>query len=155
MECYRRTQQTASAGHLQPRPLPCVCKTAAYDQSAEDMHGSRAEAPEENKGKAVRSVLDEIADVFKGGKGECNRDGGGLDSIPLRLKHQKIEHQRQQLHHFLHHWRDLRRGGKGVRLTHRREEGVDISRKQAHPHPGNAEQEEAELPPAHAQSGHQ
>ena len=81
--------------------------------------------------------------------------GGGLNSLALRLKHQKIEHQRQQLHHFLHHRRNLRRGGKGVRLTHRREEGVDIGRKQAHPHPGNAEQEEAELPPAHAQSGHQ
>ena len=119
------------------------------------MHGSRAEAPEENKGKAVRSVLDEIADVFKGGKGEGNRYCRNLDFIPLRLEYQKIEHQRQQLHHFLHHRRDLRRGGKGVRLTHRREEGVDIGRKQAHPHPGNAEQEEAELPPAHAQSGHQ
>ena len=35
------------------------------------------------------------------------------------------------------------------------EESVDIGRKQAHPHPGNAEQEEAELPSAHAQGGHQ
>ena len=41
------------------------------------------------------------------------------------------------------------------RLTHRREEGVDVSRKKAHPHPGNAEQEKAELPPAHAQGSHQ
>ena len=81
--------------------------------------------------------------------------GGGLDLIPLRLEHQKIEHQRQQLHQFLHHRRDLRRGGKGIRLTHRREKGVDIGRKQTHPHPGNAEQEEADLPPAHAQGGHQ
>ena len=149
------TQHTASAGHLQPRPLPCVCKTAAYDQSAEDMHGSRAEAPEENKGKAVRSVLDEIADVFKGGKGEGDRDGGSLDFIPLRLEHQKIEHQRQQLHHFLHHRRNLRRGGKGVRPAYRRKKGVNIGRKQAHPHPDNAKQEKAKLPPAHAQSGYQ
>ena len=119
------------------------------------MHGSRAEAPEENKGKAVRSVLDEIADVFKGGKGEGNRDGGSLDFIPLRLEHQKIEHQRQQLHHFLHHRRNLRRGGKGVRPAYRRKKGVNIGRKQAHPHPDNAKQEKAELPPAHAQSGYQ
>ena len=119
------------------------------------MHGSRAEAPEEDEGEAVRAVLNEIAHVFKGGEAQGNRDGGSLDFIALRLKHQQIEHQRQQLHHFLHHRRDLRRGGKGVRLTHRREEGVDIGRKQTHPHPGNAEQEEAELPSAHAQGGHQ
>ena len=150
-----RAQQPAGTCDLQPRPPPRVRKPAADDQAAEDVHRSRAEATEEDEGEAVRAVLDEIADVFKGGKGECNRDGGGLDSIPLRLKHQKIEHQRQQLHHFLHHRRDLRRGGKGVRLTYRREEGVDIGRKQAHPHPGDAEQEESELPPAHAQSGHQ
>ena len=150
-----RAQQPAGARDLQPRPPPCVCKPAAHDQAAEDVHGSRAEAAEEDKGEAVRAVLNEIAHVFKGGEAQGNRDGGSLDFIALRLEYQKIEHQRQQLHHFLHHRRDLRRGGKGVRLTHRREEGVDIGRKQAHPHPGNAEQEEAELPPAHAQSGHQ
>ena len=155
MEGDGRAQQPTGACDLQPRPLPCVCKSAAHDQAAEDVHGSRAEAPEEDEGEAVRAVLDEIAHVFKGGEAQGERDGGGLNSLPLRLKHQKIEHQRQQLHHFLHHRRDLRRGGKGVRLTHRREEGVDIGREQAHPHSGNAEQEEAELPPAHAQSGHQ
>ena len=155
MECYRRAQQPAGACDLQPCPLPCVCKPAAHDQAAQHVHGSRAEAPEEDEGEAVRAVLDEIAHIFKGGEGEGNRDGGGLDLIPLRLEHQKIEHQRQQLHHFLHHRRDLRRGGKGVRLTYRREEGVDIGREQAYPHPGNAEQEEAELPSAHAQGGHQ
>ena len=155
MECYRRAQQPADPGDLQPRPLPCVCKSTAHDQAAEDVHRARAEATEEDEGEAVCAVLDEIADVFKGGKGEGNRDGGGLDFISLRLKHQKIEHQRQQLHHFLHHRCDLRRGSKGIRLTHRREEGVNIGRKQTHPHPGNAEQEEAELPSAHAQGGHQ
>ena len=155
MEGDGRTQQPAGARDLQPRPPPCVRKPASHDQSAEDVHRSRAEAPEEDEGKAVRAVLDEIADVFKGGEAQGNRDGGSFDFIALRLKHQKIEHQRQQLHHFLHHRCDLRRGGKGVRLTHRRKEGVDIGRKQTHPHPGNAEQEEAELPPAHAQGGHQ
>ena len=42
------------------------------------MHGSRAEAAEEDEGEAVRAVLDEIADFFKGGKAQGNRDGGGL-----------------------------------------------------------------------------
>ena len=155
MEGNGRAQQSAGACDLQPRPPPRKGKPAAHNQTAEDVHGSRAEATEEDEGEAVSAILDEIAHIFKGGEGEGNRDGGSLDFIPLRLKHQQIEHQRQQLHHFLHHRRDLRRGGKGVRLTHRREEGVDIGRKQAHPHSGNAEQEEAELPPAHAQSGHQ
>ena len=155
MECYRRAEQPARAGYFKPRPLPRIRQPAAHDQSAEDVHRSRAEATEEDEGEAVRAVLDEIADVFKGGEGEGNRDGGGLDFISLRLEHQKIEHQRQQLHHFLHHRRDLRRGGKGVRPAYRREEGVDVGRKQAHTHPGNAEQEEAELPPAHTQGGHQ
>ena len=136
-----RTQEAAGACDLQPRPPPCIGKPAAHNQAAEDVHGSRAEAPEEDEGEAVSAVLDEIAHIFKGGKGEGNRDGGSLDFIPLRLKHQQIEHQRQQLHHFLHHRRNLRRGGKGIRLTHRREKGVDIGREQTHPHSGNAEQE--------------
>ena len=155
MEGNGRAQQSAGACDLQPRPPPRKGKPAAHNQTAEDVHGSRAEATEEDEGEAVSAILDEIAHIFKGGEGEGNRDGGSLDFIALRLEHQQIEHQRQQLHHFLHHRRDLRRGGKGVRLTYRREEGVDIGRKQAHPHPGNAEQEEAELPPAHAQGGYQ
>ena len=141
MEGDDRAQQSAGARDLQPRPPPCVGKPAAHNQAAEDVHGSRAEAPEEDEGEAVRAVLDEIAHVFKGGEAQGERDGGGLNSLALRLKHQKIEHQRQQLHHFLHHRRNLRRGGKGIRLTHRREKGVDIGREQTHPHSGNAEQE--------------
>ena len=31
-----------------------------------------------------------------------------------------------QLHHFLHHRRDLPRGGKDICLIHRREKGVDV-----------------------------
>ena len=155
MEGDGRAQQPARTGYFKPRPPPRIGKPAAHDQAAEDVHGSRAEAPEKDEGEAVRAVLDEIAHVFKGGEAQGNRDGGGLDFLALRLKHQKIEHQRQQLHDFLHHRRDLRRGGKGIRPAYRREEGVDIGRKQAHPHPGHAEQEEAELPPAHAQGSHQ
>ena len=136
-----RAQQSAGARDLQPRPPPCVGKPAAHNQAAEDVHGSRAEAPEEDEGEAVRAVLDEIAHIFKGGEGQGDRYCRSLDFIPLRLEHQKIEHQRQQLHHFLHHRRNLRRGGKGIRLTHRREKGVDIGREQTHPHSGNAEQE--------------
>ena len=136
-----RAQEAAGARDLQPRPLPRVCKPAAHDQAAEDVHSPCTEATEEDEGEAVRTVLDEIADVFKGGEGKGDRYCRSLDFIPLRLKHQQIEHQRQQLHHFLHHRRNLRRGDKGIRLTHRREKGVDIGREQTHPHSGNAEQE--------------
>ena len=55
-----RAQQPTVACDLQPRPLPRVCKATADDQAAEDVHRSRAEAPEENEGEAVRTVLDEI-----------------------------------------------------------------------------------------------
>ena len=34
------------------------------------MHGSRAEAPEEDKGEAVCAVLNEVAHVFKGGEAQ-------------------------------------------------------------------------------------
>ena len=150
-----RAQQSAGASYFKPRPPPRIGKPAAHDQAAEDVHRSRAEAPEEDEGEAVCAVLDEIAHIFKGGEGEGDCYCGSLDFIPLRLEYQKIEHQRQQLHHFLHHRRNLRRGGKGVRLTHRRKEGIDVGREQAYPHPGHAEQEKAELSPAHAQGGHQ
>ena len=91
-----RAQQPAGARDLQPRPPPCVCKPAAHDQAAEDVHGSRAEAPEEDEGEAVRAVLDQIAHIFKGGEGEGYGDGGGLDLLALRLKHQQIEQDYQE-----------------------------------------------------------
>ena len=78
VECDGRAQQPAGAGHLQPRPLPRVCKATAHDQAAEDVHRARAEATEEDEGEAVRAVLNEIADVFKGGEGEGNRDAPGI-----------------------------------------------------------------------------
>ena len=119
------------------------------------MHGSRAEATEEDKGEAVCAVLDEIAHIFKGSEGEGNRDGGGLDFLVLRLKYQQVECQRQQLHDFLHHRRNLRRGGKGVCVIDRSKKGVDVGGKQTHAHSGDTEHKKAKLPSAHAQGGHQ
>ena len=87
-----RAQEAAGACDLQPCPLPRVRKPAADDQAAEDVHGPCTEATEEDEGKAVRAVLDEVADIFKGGEGEGNRDGGRLDFISLRLKHQQIKY---------------------------------------------------------------
>ncbi len=63
-------QEAAGARDLQPRPPPCVGKPAAHDQAAQHVHGSRAEATEEDEGEAVRAVLDEIADIFKGGEAQ-------------------------------------------------------------------------------------
>ena len=86
MEGDGRAQQPAGARDLQPRPPPCVCEPAAHDQAAQHVHGSRAEAPEEDEGEAVCAVLDQIADVFKGGEGEGDCYCGYLDFIALRLK---------------------------------------------------------------------
>ena len=90
-----RAQQAAGACDFQPRPLPRVCKPTAHDQATKHVHGSRAEAAEEDEGEAVRAVLNEITHVLKRGEGESHGDGGSLDFIALRLKHQQIEHQRQ------------------------------------------------------------
>ena len=86
MEGDGRAQQPARTGYFKPRPPPRISKPAAHDQAAEDVHGSRAEAPEEDEGEAVCAVLDQIADVFKGGEGEGDCYCGYLDFIALRLK---------------------------------------------------------------------
>ena len=53
-----RAQQSPGACNFKPCPLPRIGKPAAHDQTAENVHGSRAEAPEEDEGEAVRAVLD-------------------------------------------------------------------------------------------------
>ena len=60
------------------------------------MHGTRTEAPKKDERESVGAVLDEVAHVFKGGEGEGNRDGGSLDFIALRIKHQQIEQDYQE-----------------------------------------------------------
>ena len=150
-----RAQQPAGSGNLQPCALPCVGKPGAHNDAAQNVHSTRAEAPEKDERESVGAVLDEITHIFKGGKGERDCDGGGLDFFTLRLKHQQVECQRQQLHDFLHHRRNLRRGGKGVCVIDRSKKGVDVGGKQTYSHSGNTEQKKAELPPAHAQGGHQ
>ena len=42
------------------------------------MHGTRTETPKKDERESVGTVLDEIAHIFKGSKGERDRDGGGL-----------------------------------------------------------------------------
>ena len=79
-------QQPAGACDFQPRPLPRVRKPAAHDQTAEDVHGSRAEATEEDEGEAVSAILDEIAHIFKGGEGEGDCYCGSLDFIAAARK---------------------------------------------------------------------
>ena len=76
------------------------------------------------------TVLNQIADVFKGGKGQGGDHGGAFDLLRFWLKYQKIKEQRQELHHFLHHRGDLRSSGKGVRTIKRSEKGIDVSREQ-------------------------
>lgn len=155
MQGDRRAQQPAGSGNLQPCPLPCVGKPGTHDDTAQNVHGTRAETPEKDERESVGTVLDEIAHIFKGSKGERDHDGGGLDFFALRLKYQQVECQRQQLHDFLHHRRNLRRGSKGVCLIDRRKKGVDVGGKQTHAHSCDTEHKKAELPSAHAQGSQQ
>ena len=155
MQGNRRAQQPAGSGDFQPCALPCVGKPGTHDDTAQNVHGTRAETPEKDERESVGTVLDEIAHIFKGSKGERDRDGGGLDFLTLRLKYQQVERQRQQLHDFLHHRCDLRRGSKGVCMTDRREKGVDVGGKQAHTHSCDTEHKKAKLPSAHTQGGYQ
>ena len=148
-------QQPTGACNLQPRPPPHVGKPAAHDQAAEDVHRARAEAPEEDEGEAVRAVLDEIADVFKGGEAGGYGQDRSLDVLPLRLEHQQIKEQGQQLHHLLDHRRYLRRGVQRRRIQRGGEEGVYIRREQAGQHTGQGEQERTQVPPPRAQRRHE
>ena len=101
------------------------------------------------------SILDQVADIFKGGKGKSCDHSGDFDLFRLWLKYQKIKEQRQKLHDFLHHRGDLRSGGKGIRTIKCSEKGIDISRKKTRPHSCKAEQKEFCLLFSHAQGGDQ
>ena len=110
---------------------------------------------EENKRKMTGSVLDQVANVFKCGKGKGYNYGGIFDLLSFRLKYQQIKEQWQKFHHFLHHRGDLCSSGKGVRSVKCGKKGVDVCRKQTGTHPGKAEQKEFCLPFSHAQGGDQ
>ena len=101
------------------------------------------------------SVLYQIADVFKCGKGKSCDHGCIFDLLRFRLKYQQIKEQWQKFHHFLHHRGDLCGSCKGVRFIKCNEKGVDVSGKQTGTHPGKAEQKEFSLPLSHAQSSDQ
>ena len=101
------------------------------------------------------SILNQVADIFKGGKGKSCDHSRDFDLFRLWLKYQKIKEQRQKLHDFLHHRGDLRSGGKGIRTIKCSEKGIDISGKKTRPHSCKAEQKEFCLPFSHAQGGDQ
>ena len=150
-----RSQQAAGSGNLQPRPPPHIRKPSSDDGPADDVHRSRPNAPEENKGKMSGPVLDQIADIFKGGKGKSGDHSGNLDLFRFRLKYQEVKEQRQELHHFLHHRGDLRSCAKGVRPIKCGEKGIDVSGEQTRTHSRKAKQEKLCLPLSHAQGGDQ
>ena len=93
------------------------------------------------------SVLDQIADVLKCGKGKGCDHGSIFDLLRFRLKYQQIKEQWQKFHHFLHHRGDLGGGIDGVRLIKPGEEGVEVGREQTGPHPREAEHHCGALPP--------
>ena len=150
-----RSQQAAGSGNLQPCSLPHICKAAADNGSTDHMHGSSPNTTEENKRKMSGSVLDQIADILKCGKGKGCDHSGIFDSLRFWLKYQQIKEQWQKFHHFLHHRGDLCGSCKGVRSVKCSEKGVDVCGKQTCPHPGKAKQKEFSLPLSHTQRGNQ
>lgn len=150
-----RSQQAAGSGNLQPCSLPYIRKTAADNGSTDHVHGSGPNTTEENKRKMSGSVLDQVADVLKCGKGKGYNYSGIFDLLSFRLKYQQIKDQWQKFHHFLHHRGDLCSSGKDVCSIKCGKKGVEVSRKQTGTHPGKAEQKEFSLPLSHTQSGDQ
>lgn len=148
-------EQTAGSGDLQPGALPYIRQSTADDGTTDHVHGTRSNAPEKDKGKMSGSVLNQIADIFKGGKGKCNDDGGIFYRHRFRLKYKKIKEQRQEFHHFLYHRCDLRSGGNRICCVKSGKEGIDVSGEQACPHSCKTAQKEFGLPPTHAQGGDQ
>jgi len=149
------SQQTAGSGNLQPCSLPHICKTTADNGTTDHVHGSCSNTPEENKRKMTGSVLDQISDILKCGKGKSCDHSGIFDSLRFWLKYQQIKEQWQKFHHFLHHRGDLCGSCKGVRSVKYSKKGVDVCGKQTCTHPGKAEQKEFSLPLSHTQRGNQ
>ena len=89
------------------------------------------------------SILNQIADIFKGGKSHCKCNGGYRQFLWLRLKDQKEEQQRYQLHHFLTDWSDLYSSHSHICSIISHEETADISREQAGAHAKDYEQHKA------------
>ena len=85
-------EQTAGSGDLQPGPLPHIRQSTADDGTTDHVHRSCSNAPEKNKGKMSGSVLDQIADIFKGGKGKGD-DHGSISDL-LRVQAQIQEDKR-------------------------------------------------------------
>ena len=76
-----RSQQAAGSGNLQPCSLPYIRKTAADNGSTDHVHGSGPNTTEENKRKMSGSVLDQVADVLKCGKGKGYNYSGIFDLL--------------------------------------------------------------------------
>ena len=121
-----RSQQAAGSGNLQPCSLPHICKTTADNGSTDHMHGSSPNTTEENKRKMSGSVLDQVADVLKCGKGKSYNYSCIFYLLSFRLKYQQIKEQWQKFHHFFHHRGDLCGSCKGVRSVKCSEKGVDV-----------------------------
>ena len=148
-------EQTAGSGDLQPGALPYIRQPTADDGTTDHVHGTRSNAPEKDKGKMSGSVLNQIADILKGGKGKCNDDGSIFYRHRFRLKYKKIKEQRQEFHHFFYHRCDLCGSGNRICCVKSGKEGIDVSGEQACPHSCKTAQKEFSLPPTHAQGSDQ
>ena len=142
MEDDGSAEEAAGAGETQPATLPHIDESEANDGAADDVHGAGAKAADQQKSDALSAVLDEVADVFKGGKAGCEGDHGGEDLFCCRFKNEEIKEQRQKLGDFFYNGRDLGGGVERGGAVERGEEGVDIGGKQARSHSRKAKEKE-------------
>ena len=143
-----RAKDARRAGHGQPAAAEYLRHAEAGQHAAQDVQRPRRDAPDQQKTEVRRPVLGQIADVFKGGEACGERDGRRRQLLRRRLEDQIKEQQRQQLHPFLAHGRDLDGRRRAVRTVIPHEKTADIGAEQADRHADDQKQRvSARAPP--------
>ena len=156
MEHDAGAQQAHRSGKGQPSAAEHIGQPEPDQNAAEDVQRPGGQPADQQEHEIFRAVLRQIARIFKGGKAYGKGDGGFGQSPDLGLKNQNVEKQRQQLHHFLAHRRDLHHGNGGADAVMPHEEAVDIGGQQADTHAGHHEQhEDPGAPPDKQDAEHQ
>ena len=126
--------------------------SVARQNAAENVQCTGGDPTDQEKGEVLRTIFRKVADVFKGGKAHGDGNGRSGHGLGLRLEDQKVEQQRQQLHHFLAHRRDLNGGDHGICTETPHKKAADIGRQKTDPHTdGHKQSEPAGLPPGEEQ----
>lgn len=137
------SEDARRAGQRQPAASEHIGNTKARQNPTEDVNRTGGDPANEQKGKVLRTVLRQVTHVFKGGKAHGNSDGRRRQLFWLRLEDQKVEQQRQQLHHFLADRRDLNGGNCGIHAVIPHEKAADVGTQQTNAHADGEKQRKA------------